>query len=124
MRQLILLLVFLTFPGLAAAVPYVYPYNWMTGEAVVRKLTVEPANADDDAERTYTHNYLNGMKDGTQGTVWCFKGYILPHELNLDLAWAIKKRNKPSALEGNAAPFVLAELRRLYPCGSKKKSKS
>lgn len=91
---------------------YVFPYNWKTAQQVVETLTEEPLHERDNIERDLMHHYVNGIKDGTQGLVWCFKGAILPHELNTELALAIKKRASPSQRQGNASIALLEELKR------------
>lgn len=102
-----------------AAAPFkvpTYPWNWMTGEQLVGRLTKDPGTEKDYIERDMAHTYLNGIKDGTQGIVWCLAGPILPHELNLDLAFILKRSRTPAELRGPAAPMVLEELRKRYPC--------
>lgn len=76
--------IFFSLPLLAHASPYVYPYNAMTAGQVVAKLLKEPSAELDYIERDMTHSYVNGVKDATQGSTWCFVGAILPHELNID----------------------------------------
>jgi hypothetical protein len=100
----------------AADTPYVYPFNMMTGAELVQKLTTEPASPGDARESDRAHYYLAGIKDGTQGSVWCFRRAMLPDELNYEIAHALKARHKAEELNANAAPLVLAELRRRYPC--------
>jgi hypothetical protein len=102
----------------------VYPFNAMTGEQVVGKLLKVPVTHLDYIERDMTHSYVNGIKDGTQGSTWCFTGAILPHELNIELAGAIKEARRLDELKGNAAPLLLDELRRRYPCNSNRGGKS
>lgn len=117
MRAIALLTASLVVSDVGAKAPhYVYPYNWMTAGEVVRKLTTEPATEQEYLQRDLANHYVNGIKDGTQGTLWCFKGSILPHELNLELAHAIKKGSTTAQLQGNAAPIFIEELRKRYPC--------
>jgi|SRR5450830_80861 len=102
----------------AADTPYVYPFNAMTAAQLVQKLTTEPASPGDSRESDRAHYYLAGIKDGTQGSLWCFKRAMLPDELNYEIAHALKERHKAEELNANAAPLVIAELQRRYPCGS------
>jgi len=95
---------------------YVYPYNWMAAGELVRKLTAEPVSEQDFLQRELANHYLNGIKDGSQGKDWCFKEPILPHELNLELAHAIKKSLSSARSKENAAPVFIAELKKRYPC--------
>lgn len=115
-----LLGVLLPFAAGASGGPaYVFPHNWKTAQQVVETLTKEPIHERDYIERDLMHHYVNGIKDGTQGLVWCFKGAILPHELNIELAHAMKRRLLPAQLQGNASVALLEELKRRYPCVSR-----
>ncbi|MCC6070946.1 Rap1a/Tai family immunity protein [Massilia sp. GCM10020059] len=104
------------FPLSVHAGPYVYPFNAMTGEQVVGKLSKAQSTDIDYIERDMTHSYVNGVKDATQGSIWCFTGSILPHELNIELASSIKATRSARELKKNAAPLLLDELSRRYPC--------
>ena len=121
-RSLIFLSLY--FPFLVQAAPYAYPFNAMTGEQVLGKLLKEPSAEIDYIERDMAHHYVNGVKDATQGTAWCFVGAVLPHELNIELAFAIKSTRTSGELKGNAAPLLLDELRKRYPCKSTRGGKS
>jgi hypothetical protein len=49
---------------------------------------------------------------------------VLPQELNLAVVRRLQAARKPAELKENAAPLVLAELRRRSPCltpGNKKR---
>jgi hypothetical protein len=120
MKNLCLMVAAMLLPGMAAALPYIYPYNWMTGQEVVTNLLTETTDPAEGYRYNLTQHYVNGIKDGTQGITWCFTVPILPHELNRELAAAIRKRT-PAELKGNAGPLIREELRRLYPCRSSKR---
>lgn len=60
-------------------------------------------------------SYLAGVKDITQGVAWCYDGYIKPHELNQELIESLQ-RLPAAELKGQAAPLVVAFLRKKYPC--------
>lgn len=112
-----LIAVFGLLPALAAtAGRYVDPYNWMTGEDVVRRILTVPEKPSDYIERDMAQAYVNGIKDGTAGLIWCFTGSTLPHELNIEIAGALKDKRTPAELKGNAAPLIQDELRKRYPC--------
>lgn len=114
----ILGLLALALPGLAIAMPatYDYPFNMMTGEELVTKLLKHPVTDYDPFNREIAHAYLNGIKDGTQGTVWCFTGTLKPDELNIELASSLRAKRTAVELKRNAGPLILDELRRRYPC--------
>jgi len=112
----------LVLPGMVAAapIPYVYPFNMMTAEEVIAKLLKDPSSELDVIKREITDAYVNGIKDATHGSVWCLAHPILPHELNSELAFAIRTSRRPDELKRNAAPLLLDELRKRYPCKTSK----
>jgi len=99
-----------------AAIPYVYPFNAMTGAEVVAHRLKEPKTKLDYINREKVDAYLNGIKDGAHGREWCLARPVLPDELNLAVVRRLKAILKPAQLKQNAAPLVLAELRRRFPC--------
>lgn len=116
--KMALALLALSSVTLSAAAPqaYTYPSNMMTGEVVASRLLTPARSHEDIFERDIAHAYVNGIKDGTQGTLWCFAGAILPHELNIAIVSAMRQARTVEEMNGNAAPLLLAELRRRYPC--------
>lgn len=102
---------------------YVYPYNTMTAGEVVQKLMTPPVTDADFRERDRAYYYVAGLKDGTQGTVWCFTSPVKPDESTYEVVGAIREKYSAEALKGNAAPLVLKELQRRYPCGASKGSR-
>lgn len=107
-----------------ASIPYVYPFNAMSGQEVVEHRLKEPKSQLDYINREKVEAYLNGIKDGAHGREWCLARPVLPDELNLAVVRRLKATRKPAELKENAAPLVLAELRRRFPCpklGKKKR---
>jgi len=102
--------------GALAAIPYVYPFNAMTGQEVVEHRLKEPKTQLDYINREKVDAYLNGIKDAGHGREWCLARPVLPQELNLAVVQRLKTTRKPAELKENAAPLVLAELRRRFPC--------
>ena len=74
----------------------------------------------DIVNQQLARGYMNGIKDATEGTVWC---YVTgkPHELNDDIAAALMKLNT-NQLRGRAAPLVVDALRRRFPCPPHRRS--
>lgn len=117
MRRLALFWMVGCLPTLAAAsIPYVYPFNAMTAQEVVNYRLKEPKTQLDYINRERVEAYLNGIKDGAHGRDWCLVEPVLPGELNTALVRRLKMTRKPAELKQNAAPLVLAELRRRFPC--------
>ena len=110
--------------GAAPAIPYVYPFNAMSGQEVIERRLKEPKSQLDYINREKAEAYLSGIKDGAHGTAWCLNRPVLPQELNLAVVRSLKDSRKPVELKGNAAPLVLAELRRRFPCEKPHKGKS
>ncbi len=109
--------------GALAAIPYVYPFNAMTGQEVVEHRLKEPKTQLDYINREKVDAYLNGIKDTGHGREWCLARPVLPQELNLAVVRRLKATRKPAELKENAAPLVLAELRRRFPCPKPGKKK-
>jgi hypothetical protein len=111
-----LLLAALAIPLPATAAPYAYA---MTGEAFARLLEYpDPANLRQKVEREKTMSYLDGLKDATQGRVWCDIDQLKTPDMAYDFALEISAM-APAARKGPAAPLLLALLSRKYPCGRK-----
>lgn len=110
-------------PWTQAAIPYVYPFNTMTGQEVVEHRLKEPKTQLDYINREKVDAYLSGIKDGAHGREWCLARPVLPGELNLAVVRHLKATRKPAQLKENAAPLVLAELRRRFPCPKPGKKK-
>ena len=106
-----------------ASIPYVYPFNAMSGQEVVEHRLKEPKTQLDYINREKVEAYLNGIKDGAHGRDWCLARPVLPDELNLAVVRRLKATRKPAELKENAAPLVLAELRRRFPCPKPGKKK-
>lgn len=109
--------------GALAAIPYVYPFNAMSGQEVVEHRLKEPKTQLDYINREKVDAYLNGIKDAGHGREWCLARPVLPQELNLAVVRRLKATHKPAELKENAAPLVLAELRRRFPCPKAGKKK-
>jgi len=106
-----------------ASIPYVYPFNAMSGQEVIEHRLKEPKSQLDYINREKVEAYLNGIKDGAHGREWCLARPVLPDELNLAVVRRLKATRKPAELKENAAPLVLAELRRRFPCPKPGKKK-
>lgn len=116
MKRICLSAVVLCLLGTASAAPYVYPYNWFTGQNLLDAMMKSPVTDKDYYDQQLAFHYMNGIKDGTEGIAWCFSAYQLPHELNYDLLHTIREKRSKKELKGNAGPLIVAELRRRYPC--------
>jgi len=110
-------------PAAAQAIPYVYPFNVMTAQEVIEQHLKKPRSQLDYINREKVEAYLNGIKDGAHGTIWCLNRPLLPQELNLAVVQQLKQTRKPAELKANAAPLVLGELRRRFPCEKPRKAR-
>jgi len=102
--------------GVAAQIPYVYPFNAMTGQEVIDHRLKVVRTQLDYLNRAKVDAYLNGIRDGAHGRDWCLATPMLPDELNAAVVGRLKAGYKPAVLKDNAAPLVLAELGRQFPC--------
>ncbi len=117
MKPLAWLLIAACLPGGArSAIPYVYPFNAMTGQEVLDHRLKHVKTQLDYLNREKVDAYLNGIRDGAHGRDWCLATPLLPNELNANVVARMKAAYSPAALKGNAAPLVLAALREQFPC--------
>ncbi|WP_334165344.1 Rap1a/Tai family immunity protein [Achromobacter mucicolens] len=63
----------------------------------------------------YAQAYVTGIADQTQGTVWCTRTGVLPHELK-DRVHSYLTALPGSRVNGNAGPLVGEALARSFPC--------
>ncbi|MDH1180578.1 Rap1a/Tai family immunity protein [Achromobacter mucicolens] len=63
----------------------------------------------------YAQAYVTGIADQTQGTVWCTRTGVLPHELK-DRVHSYLTALPGSRANGNAGPLVGEALARSFPC--------
>ncbi len=61
--------------------------------------------------------YIDGVYDATEGRDWCYPKAVRinPDELAGGVAWALREL-PATALKGNAAPLIVAYLRKKFPC--------
>lgn len=114
-----ILLALFIMPDTAVARPW---HGSRTGASLVKDYLGYPELRDipQDANAQFhegARSYLDGVKDITQGVVWCYDGYIKPHELNQELIESLQ-RLPAAELKGQAAPLVAAYLRKKYPCSA------
>ncbi len=63
----------------------------------------------------YAQAYVSGIADQTQGTVWCTRTGVLPHELK-DRVHSYLTTLPDSRVNGNAGPLVGEALAKSFPC--------
>ncbi|WP_191577863.1 Rap1a/Tai family immunity protein [Achromobacter insolitus] len=63
----------------------------------------------------YAQAYVSGIADQTQGTLWCTRTGVLPHELK-DRVHSYLTALPEGRLNGNAGPLVGEALARSFPC--------
>lgn len=98
--------------GTAWAAQSAYPYT-MNGDSFVRMLHREEPLTVIERERAYS--YLDGLKDATQGRLWCDVNHLKTPDLAYDLAYDIA-RMQPAERQRSAAVLLLDLLNRKYPC--------
>jgi hypothetical protein len=113
MRRFLLLA--LVLPGISAAAPY--PYT-MSGDRFVQMMNALESRPNDSyayTQREKAYGYLDGVRDSSEGTVWCdFNEYKTP-----DMAYevAAKLEKLPaSERKKNASLLILQQLKAMYPC--------
>ena len=103
----------LAFPLATSAAPY--PYT-MSGNQFVQMMSPSNPTGYEYLQREKAYSYLDGVRDGTEGSTWC----DLPHQLKTpDLAYELADdiAKLPAAeRKKNAAELLLQQLKRRYPC--------
>jgi hypothetical protein len=127
MRSIILLSLLIVLPPTYGGTPdagrgRTYP-GTISGQTLLRDYLGPPRPRDDPwlkggdiVNREMARGYMDGIKDATEGTVWCYVSGK-PHELNEDIVNSLQEL-KPEQLKGRAAPLVINALRQLFPCPS------
>jgi hypothetical protein len=112
-----------SYSGSAYAAYYGYPFNMLTGAEVIDMLSGGTGAPGDDRQRDYAHSYVAGIKDGTEGRLWCFTGKQKPDELTAEIARALREKHSKLVLKGNAGPLIVEELRLRYPCKTRQEAR-
>lgn len=126
MRTLLLLALALPAVGQSAPIVVKPYYPTMTGEALSRyylghsEPRHESLKGGDYVNREMARGYMDGIKDMTEGTVWCNPGGN-PDELNEDIAGAISKL-PPQVQKRNAGHLVANALQQLFPCPANRRT--
>lgn len=108
---------------LATSAPMAQPVKVaprMSGQQLVDQFRGPPGEFGNMSARTFAYHqlargYLDGINDATEGALWCYTGRWKPDERDNAVILELSKL-PPAALQGNAAPLVLAFLQRNYPC--------
>lgn len=109
------LLLALMLPAIAAAAPYPYTMNGDKFVKMMGALTSSPNDDEAYIQREKAYSYLDGVRDGSEGTVWCdFNEYKTP-DMAYEVAGRIAKL-PPAERKKNAAPLILQQLQAMYPC--------
>lgn len=91
----------------------------MTGRQLVDDVLADPTIALNSFKRQRAMGYLDGIVDTTVNVHWCPERKAVPHELNYMLVEELS-RLSADTLKGNAIPFVVDALRKMYPCAGSK----
>jgi hypothetical protein len=102
----------LAIPAVAGAA---YPYT-LSGDRFVQMMSAPDPTGREYLQREKAYSYLDGVRDGAEGTAWC----DLPHQLKTpDLAYELADdiaRLPPAERRQNAAVLLRQQLARRYPC--------
>jgi hypothetical protein len=106
-------------PAISVAAPYAYT---LSGDQFVKMMSPRDPTGYEYQQREKAYSYLDGLRDGTEGSVWC----DMPHQVKTtDLAYELADDiAKMPAInrKTNAALLLLQQLKRRYPCRSGGKS--
>jgi len=117
MRRFLLLAAALAAPISSPAAPYAYT---MSGDQFVSIMSKPDPTGHDYMNREKAYSYLNGVRDSSEGRVWCDRYQFKTPDMAYDLAGEIAKL-PASERKKNASLLLLELLKRNYPCqGSKR----
>ncbi len=111
---MLLTLAILETSSMGGALAAPYPYA-MSGDAYVQMLRPPTPRPYDELERDKAFSYLDGLKDATQGRLWCDIDHIKTPDLADTLAIEIS-RMPPPERKRSAALLLLELLQRKFPC--------
>lgn len=102
----------LALPAISAAAPY--PYT-LSGDRFVQMMSPADPTGYEYLQREKAYSYLDGVRDGSEGRVWCDVDQLKTPDLAYEMAGLIAKM--PAAeRKKNAASLLLDQLKRTYPC--------
>lgn len=102
----------LLLPAVSAAAPY--PYT-LSGDQFVKMMSPPDPKGYEYQQREKAYSYLDGVRDGSEGTVWCDVNQYKTPDMAYEMAENIAKL--PAAeRRKNAAVLILGLLRKNYPC--------
>lgn len=113
MRKMLTLL--LAVPAVTAAAPYPYTISGDRFVQMMSAIETKPNDAYAYMQREKAYSYLDGARDGSEGTVWCdvnqYKTPDMAYEVSAELAKLPAAERKK-----NASQLILKQLRAMYPC--------
>lgn len=112
MRALLLLGV---LPIAAQAAPYSHT---LTGDRFVEMMRPDPASGYEYQQREKAYSYLDGVRDASEGRVWCDAYQLKTPDMAYDLAGEIAKL-PAAARKKNASLLLLDLLGQRHPCRQK-----
>lgn len=111
MRRILVIL--FAAPFVAQAAPY--PYT-MSGARFVHMMNrPQPLSGEDYMLREKAYSYLDGVRDGSEGIVWCDFNEFKTPDMAYDLADRIAKLPAVDQRK-NASLLILDQLKQMHPC--------
>lgn len=118
MQKALLTAALLTTMTLGIAAPY---SPAMTGNVYVDFLYhAEPMSPSESEKREKAYSYFEGVKDATEGTVWCATVELPTPDTAYEIAHEIKAMKKNDRAK-NASTFIRDYLKRKFPCSTMKR---
>jgi len=107
----------LVLPLTAIAAPYSHT---MDGNHFVEIMSRPSPSGQAYLDREKAYSYLDGVRDGAEGRVWCDVNQLKTPDLAYEMAGKIARLPAPER-KRNASLLLLEQLGRSYPCrnGSK-----
>lgn len=97
---------------------------WMTGEQLLKKVTVRPGvkgnfdlTPDEYVEAERARAYIDGVHDTTEGKAWCYSERFRPGpEALVDNVLVELRKLPPQQLKRNAGDLIAEIWARKWPC--------
>lgn len=102
----------LVFPLVTSAAPY--PYT-MSGDRFVEMMRPPDLKGYEYLNREKAYSYLDGVRDSSEGRVWCDVDQLKTPDLAYEMAGLIAKMSATERKK-NASLLLLELLKRTYPC--------
>jgi len=87
----------------------------LTGQELVERYGKAETDLHTLRDQSYLDGYLAGAADAVEGKAWCNTTKVKRGEIDSMIVEAVRELG-PEAQRSNAAPLLIAALKRRFPC--------